>query len=252
MSTTTTSTTTTPTATVTSVTQSWIKTHERLLCLALVLAFGCFGVSKYYDHEATVKSAQATAAAQVSAADHTNNLALASQAQQIAQQYAVLVQTLSAQNASLNAAMAQRAVTQKAQVVTDSKLSLLEMAGRWNLLIPTVEPSTPLTGGLSLTEAQAHDTLAYMEQVPILQGNLADETQIAQNYQAEVQKSDLLNADLNAQVTGLQKENTDLVAKDKADVKACKAQERKSKMTWIKRALAIGFGLGLYAGAHGV
>ena len=48
---------------VTSVTTSWLRAHERLVCLALILAFGCFGVSKYYDHEATVKSAQATAAA---------------------------------------------------------------------------------------------------------------------------------------------------------------------------------------------
>jgi hypothetical protein len=237
---------------VATATKTWLQLHERIVCLALVLAFGYFGVSKYYDHEATVKDAQATAAAQIAVADHTNSLALASQAQQIAQQYAVLVQTLSAQNASLNAAMAQRAVTQKAQVVTDSNLPMAGVAARWAVLIPTVQPSAPMTGGISLTSEQAHDTLVYMEQVPILQGNLADETQIAQNYQAEVQKSDLLNADLNAQVTGLQKENTDLVAKDKADVKACKAQERKSKMTWIKRALAIGFGLGLYAGAHGV
>ena len=249
---TTTSTTTTPTTTVTSVTQSWIKTHERLLCLALVLAFGCFGVSKYYDHEATVKNAQATAAAQIANADAANSKALASQAQQVAQQYAVLVQTLSAQNASLNAAMAQRAVTQKAQVVTDSNLPMAGVAARWAVLIPSVQPSTPITGGISLTSGQAHDSLEYMEQVPTLQANLADETKIAGDYLQEVQKSDILNADLTAQVTGLQKENTDLVAKDKADVKACKAQERKSKMTWIKRALAIGFGLGLYAGAHGL
>jgi hypothetical protein len=91
-----------------------------------------------------------------------------------------------------------------------------------------------------------------MEQVPVLQADLQDETKVAANYLQEVQKSDLLNADLNSQILGLQKENTDLVAKDVADVKACKAQERKSKITWIKRALAIGFGLGLYAGAHGL
>jgi len=131
-------------------------------------------------------------------------------------------------------------------------LSLLEMAGRWNLLIPTVEPSTPLTGGLSLTEAQAHDTLAYMEQVPILQGNLADETQIAQNYQQEVQKSDLLNADLNAQVTGLQKENTDLVAKDKADVAQAKAEGRKGKIKYFKIGFVTGFLAGLWGGHAGL
>jgi len=237
---------------VATATKTWLQLHERIVCLALVLAFGYFGVSKYYDHEATVKSAQATAAAQIAVADHTNSLALASQAQQIAQQYAVLVQTLSAQNASLNAAMAQRAVTQKAQVVTDSNLPMAGVADRWAVLIPTVQPSTPITGGISLTETQAHDTLNYMEQVPLLQANLADETKIAGDYLQEVQKSDLLNADLNAQVTGLQKENTDLVAKDVADVKACKAEGRKNSIKWFKRGFIAGFLGGLWAGHSGL
>jgi len=237
---------------VATATKTWLQLHERIVYLALVLAFGYFGVSKYYDHEATVKSAQATAAAQIAVADHTNSLALASQAQQIAQQYAVLVQTLSAQNASLNAAMAQRAVTQKAQVVTDSNLPMAGVADRWAVLIPTVQPSTPITGGISLTETQAHDTLNYMEQVPLLQANLADETKIAGDYLQEVQKSDLLNADLNAQVTGLQKENTDLVAKDVADVKARKAEGRKNSIKWFKRGFIAGFLGGLWAGHSGL
>ncbi len=243
--------TTTTTPTVTSVTTSWLKQHERLVCLALILAFGCFGVNKYFDHESTVKQAQATAAAQVSAADHANSLALASQSAQIAAQYASLVQTLSAENASLNASMTQRQAAQKTQVNVDTNLPMAGVSARWSVLLPMVTPSTPLTGGLSLTAQQAHDTLAYIEEVPTCHENLGDETRLAANYKQEVEKSDLLATDLNSQILGLQKENADLVAKDVADVKACKARERKSKITWIKRALAIGFGLGLYAGAHG-
>jgi hypothetical protein len=148
--------------------------------------------------------------------------------------------------------MAQRAVTQKAQVVTDSNLPMAGVAARWAVLIPTVQPSAPMTGGISLTSGQAHDSLEYMEQVPILQGNLADETKIAGNYFQEVQKSDLLNADLNSQVTGLQKENTDLVAKDKADVKACKAEGRKGKIKFFKIGFVTGFVAGLWAGHSGL
>jgi hypothetical protein len=234
------------------VTQSWIKTHERLLCLALVLSFGCFGVSKYYDHEATVKAAQASAAAQIASADAANSKKLADQSQQVAQQYAALIQTLSAENASLNSAMTQRAVQQKTQVVTDSNLPMIGVSARWTVLLPTVTPSVALTGGISLTESQAHDTLVYMEQVPVLQADLADETKIANNYQAEVQKSDLLNADLNAQILGLQKENADLVAKDKADVLAAKAQGRKNSIKWFKRGFFTGFLAGLWAGHSGL
>ena len=244
--------TTTTTPTVTSVTTSWLKQHERLVCLALILAFGCYGVNKYFDHESTVKQAQATAAAQVSAADHANSLALASQSAQIAAQYASLVQTLSAENASLNASMAQRQASQKTQVNVDTNLPMVGVSARWSVLLPTVTPSAPLTGGISLTETQAHDTLAYMEQVPVLQADLQDETKVAANYLQEVQKSDLLNADLNSQILGLQKENTDLVAKDVADVKAAKAEGKKNSVKWFKRGFGIGFLAGLFAGHSGL
>ena len=244
--------TTTTTPTVTSVTTSWLKQHERLVCLALILAFGCFGVNKYFDHESTVKQAQATAAAQVSAADHANSLALASQSAQIAAQYASLVQTLSAENASLNASMAQRQASQKTQVNVDTNLPMVGVSARWSVLLPTVTPSAPLTGGISLTETQAHDTLAYMEQVPVLQADLQDETKVAANYLQEVQKSDLLNADLNSQILGLKKENTDLVAKDVADVKAAKAEGKKNSVKWFKRGFGIGFLAGLFAGHSGL
>ncbi len=240
-------------ATATPITEakSWLLVHERIVCLSLILLFGGYATEKFYDHEATVKQATANAATQVSAADAANSKALATQAQQVAAQYAALVQTLSAQNASLQASIAQRRVAQQAQVTTDANLPLSGLAARWNQLIPTVAPTvTPV--GIGLTSQEAHDTVAQLEQVPVLVQNLSDEMKVASNYQAEVQKSDLLSADLNSQILGLQKENTDLVAKDVADVKACKAQERKSKITWIKRALAIGFGLGLYAGAHGL
>src|ERR1019366_7646878 len=81
----------TPAVTITET--SWLKAHERLVCLALVLLFGCFGVTKYFDHEATVKSAAASAATQVASADAANSKLLAAQSQQVAAQYAVLVQT---------------------------------------------------------------------------------------------------------------------------------------------------------------
>jgi hypothetical protein len=124
------------------------------------------------------------------------------------------------------------------------------LATRWHQLIPTVTPSVTSVG-VGLTAQEAHDTVAQLEQVPVLVQNLSDEMKVASNYQSEVQKSDLLNADLNSQILGLQKENADEVSACKAQVASVKADARKSKISWIKRALAIGFGLGLYAGAHG-
>ena len=239
-------------ATATPITEakSWLLVHERIVCLSLILLFGGYATEKFYDHEATVKQAAANAATQIAAADAANSKALATQAQQVAAQYAALVQTLSAQNASLQASIAQRRVAQQAQVTTDANLPLSGLAARWNQLIPTVAPTvTPV--GIGLTSQEAHDTVAQLEQIPVLVQNLADETKVAANYQVEVQKSDMLAADLNSQILGLQKVNADEVSACKAQVASVKADARKSKISWIKRALAIGFGLGLYAGAHG-
>jgi multidrug efflux pump subunit AcrA (membrane-fusion protein) len=229
------------------VTQSWIKTHERLLCLALVLLFGGFGVQKYYDHEAQVTASKADIAAQVSAADKANALALASQSAQIAAQYASLVQALSAENAALNASIVQRQAAQKTQINVDTNLPLSGVAARWNILVPTVTP-TVAPGRLLLTGQEAHDSLAYMEQMPTLQANLADETKLAINYQAEVQKSDMLTTDLNSQITGLQKQNSDQVAQCKTEVAAVRAQGRKNSIKWFKRGAFVGFLAGLWAG----
>jgi hypothetical protein len=252
MATSTTSTTTTPAATVTSVTASWLKLHERLICLSLVILFGCFGVSKFYDHEATVKQAAANAAAQIASADAANSKALATQAQQVAAQYAALVQILSTENASLNSAMAQRAIAQKTQISVDTNLPMTGVSARWSILLPTVTPSVSMTGGISLTDTQAHDTLAYMEQVPVLSSNLADETKIAQNYQQEVQKSDLLNVDLNSQILGLNKSLTDNQKACTLEIAAQKAQGKRNSIKWFKRGLILGAVAGLWAGHAGL
>ncbi len=239
-------------ATATPITEakSWLLVHERIVCLSLILLFGGYATEKFYDHEATVKQAAANAATQIAAADAANSKALATQAQQVAAQYAALVQTLSAQNASLQASIAQRRVAQQAQVTTDANLPLSGLAARWNQLIPTVAPTvTPV--GIGLTSQEAHDTVAQLEQIPVLVQNLADETKVAANYQVEVQKSDMLAADLNSQILGLQKENTDLVAKDVADVKAAKAEGRKGKIKFFKLGFVTGFLAGLWAGHSG-
>jgi hypothetical protein len=91
-----------------------------------------------------------------------------------------------------------------------------------------------------------------LESVPVLTANLADETKVAGNYQAELEKSDLLTADLNIQVTGL---NTQLTAQTKAcvaQVTAVKAEGKKNSVKWFKRGFLVGFVAGLFGGHSGL
>ena len=243
--------TTTTTPTVTSVTTSWLKLHETLLLAVLVLGTLGYGVERYFDVESAKAKVQVTMTQQALVEAEKNSAALALQASVTASQYQALVQTLSAQNASLQASMAQRTASQKAQVTIDANLPLSGLATRWNQLIPTVTPSVTSVG-VGLTAQEAHDTVAQLEQVPVLVQNLSDEMKVASNYQAEVQKSDLLSADLNSQILELNTQITDADKACKAQVASVKADARKGKIKWFKIGFLSGFVSGLWAGHAGL
>src|ERR1035438_1516250 len=85
---------------------AWLKAHERLAMLALVLAVGSFGMSKYFDVSAARADAKYVAAQQQVTDAKANSAALALATAQMQGQYTALVQTLSIQNAQLAASIA--------------------------------------------------------------------------------------------------------------------------------------------------
>ena len=242
-------TSTTPT-TVTSITQSWFKAHERLIIVALVLAFGTFGVGKFYDVEAARKDAKYVAAAQIAADDKLNSAAQAATVAQVTQQYAALVQTLAAENASLNASLTQRNVGLSQQVTKNATLPLPDLLARWNTLAGTSVTVNGVNASVSVQDSRK--TVDLLESVPVLTANLTDQTKIASNYQAELEKSDVLAADLNSQITGLNTQLTDQTKACVAQVTAVKAEGKKNSVKWFKRGFIVGFVSGLWAGHAGL
>lgn len=234
------------TETVASVGWTWLRAHERIVIVALCLAFGTFGISKFYDVTAARKDANYIAAQQIASEAQKNSAALALQAAQTQAQYAALVQALTAQNAALASSIAQRTASGNTQRAVDATLSTVELAGRWNVIAGTqvaVSGSTVL-----VQDTDAHKTVDMLEQVPVLTQNLAEETKIAQNLQLQAERSDTLTGMLNSQITGL---NTQIDAQAKActaQVAAVKAEGHKNSVKWFKRGFIVGFVAGLWAG----
>jgi predicted nucleic acid-binding protein len=247
----TTTTTTTPatatTPAITAVTTSWFKLHETLLLAVLVLGTLGYGVERYFDAEVAKNNVQVALTQQQVLNDQKNAAAIAATVAQDRASLQAEVQADHALIASLAASVASRNTGLVAQTKVDADLSLTGLAARWNQLLPTVTP-TVTTTGIGLTAQGAHDTVASLEQLPVLIQNLKDETAIAGNYQQEVQKSDILVTDLNNQVTGLNKQLADSSKECIAQVAAVKAEGKKNSIKWAKRGFILGFIAGIWAG----
>jgi hypothetical protein len=239
---------------ITPVTQfgwAWLKAHERLVMLALVLAVGSFGISKYFDVDAARKDARVVAAEQIVANDQKNSAAQALATAQMQSQYTALVQALATQNASLEASMAQRNTGLVAQQHKDSFATMAEAVGRWQALVPAVNfDGAPVTdnNGIAVNLANARATIIELEKVPVLIQNLADETTLAGNYQAEVLKADALVIDQKTQITVLNKSLTDQAKESTLQIAAIKAEGKKNSVKWFKRGFIVGFLSGIFAG----
>jgi hypothetical protein len=129
------------------------------------------------------------------------------------------------------------------QRTTDATLPVPGLVARWTALIPTVTP-TVTSNGVTVNEQGVRDTVSQLELVPILQGNLADETRLAQNYQQEAERSDVLVGLQSTQIAGLNTQIVDQTKACTAQVSAVKADARKGKVKWFK----IGYVAGLVSG----
>lgn len=225
---------------------SWLRTHERIVIVALVLAVGAFGLNKYLDVASVRADARAVAAEQVAADAKANSAAAAVQATQTLAQYTALVQALAAQNSSLAASMAKRTESQTAQAAKNATLPVQGVAERWNIIANTlVKPSGDT---IIVSNTDAHKTLDMLEQVPTLRGNLADETQIASNFRQSWEKSAEVNGAQTKEISALNNQLTADANSCKLEIAAVKAESRKNKVTWFRRGFIVGLVSGLWLG----
>ena len=240
---------TTPTATPNSTQISWLKTHERIVLVFLVLLAEVWGFNRYTDAASAKAEARATVAEQALASQKAQDAQNAASVTQLTLQYQQLVSTLSAQNASLETALQARSEQVATQKAVDAQLPLSELASRLQTMGQAPAGSVSVSGSdIDLSQAGAVAVTQTLETIPALQADLTDTTATLQTTQKTLADA---NAVVNAQtteITGLKITVTDSDTACKAQVAAVKAEGKKRSMSWFKRGFGLGFISGLFVG----
>jgi hypothetical protein len=201
---------------------SWLKAHERIVIVFLVLAVGLWLGNKWLDNSAADTKTKLTIALQ--AKDEA-----ALQAAQAANQYQMTIDALTKQNAALAGAVASRQVILEQKQEAIKTQPLPEVVAEWQRLIGgagDIVQRIDGTSGASISEDGARRTTSMLEAVPVLTASLADTNKIVANQKEELAKADTLVGSLNQQITA------NGVA-SKAEIAAVKAAARKSKRNWF-------------------
>ena len=160
----------------------------------MALLVGTFVVYKYFDLAATIENHKAQQAQATLVAQTQKDAATLAQAKEALTSYQVTIAQTLAANAALSTAMATRDKTVVIQQTADAKLPPTQLATRWQGLIAD-SGVTPNTTGYSLTDSAGLATVTQLEQVPVLQLDLKDETTKVTNLQSDVDKANILVAD---------------------------------------------------------
>jgi hypothetical protein len=259
---------------------NYIKTHERLVIVMLVVILIGWGANKglniyqgYEQNKVTALQAQLdgtkqqAAAAQQSASDaKTAAQVTAVQANQDKVASAAMISALSQQNANLANQITQRGTQTKQQQAVDLSASITDLGLRFKSLVPNVNPAdiAVAADGKTVTIGQdtAQKALAQLELVPSLQADNGDLTQQVKNGQdmlASSQKaldseSNLTTAqqkviDAQDKYTTLletQQKQSDAVWQEKVNVE--KTNTKKAYLKGFKWGAITGFIGGLFVG----
>lgn len=221
---------------------TFLKAHERLIILALVLAVGVHFYGKvaqaWLEHEQTVVTvSHDTLQAQVQQNSVSNQQTL-----DALKQY----EQLAGQLATANAQFVQNQVQRNKQTVVqqnaDQQMSPSDLAQRLTSLLNLSPDEIAASGsGLLSTLPAAQATAQQLEEVPTLQANLKDQTQASTNLQQQLDSLSTVNGDQQGQIIGLNKQLVDQAA-------ACVA-DKKVLQTQVKRSFWRGFKYGFVTGA---
>lgn len=228
---------------------SWLKVHERIVIVFLVLLASAWGFSRFADYSAAKAEVRATTAEQTLAAQKEQNAQTASQITQLNLQYQQLTQILSEQNAKLVASVAARRTAQDTQVSVDAHLAPTDLSTRLQTLgnaLPE-EVAVSSAGNLELKLSGAVKITQTLEQISPLQANLRDTSATLQTFQKVQSEASALITTQTQQITNLNTTLVDQTKQCKAQVSEIKAQARKSKLRWF----GAGFLAGLFVG-HGI
>ena len=222
---------------------SWLKTHERLIIVVLVLAVGGFILNKTLDIQSKMADNKVQVAQSQLAQQKQADQQLLQTAQSSLTTYQTTLAAKDKQIDSLLSAISNRNQVLTTQQATDKTLPPSQIASRWTQLIDNSGVQNTQSG-FEVTDDAAIATTVQLEQVPILTANLNDEKSIVTDKQAELDNANKLISDGKDTVSGLQKQIVDEEKTSIVQLKACQVGSRKGRLKW----LGIGFVTGFIAG----
>ena len=223
---------------------SWLQKHERIVIVALVLVAGVFLGNKYLNYESAQKDAKVAALTLVVNQDKQTVANLALQAAQAQATYQTTLDAITKENASLAQANAQELGALAQRQTVDKTLPLPAVASRIESLVPgAVGGITATTAGVVMNDTASHSVLTTLEEVPVLQDELKNETQVAANNQSALDEANTVIVDKTAQIIGLNKSLTDQQAHETAAVAAEKLKTKKAWRSGFKWGFAAGAAL---------
>lgn len=218
----------------------FLKNHERLILglAALGTILLCF--NWWIDRSATTASAKDVLAQQQLQAQKDMNAHLEQDAQAKDKQYEELLAAVTQQIQGLESAMTVRNTQLAKAQQTDKTMPPSELAQHWEGLIDEPNGITSGTAGLLVDDQAARTTVSELEQVPILQQNVADDTDIIAAREKQIGSLTDAYTSCQKNVSGLGVQITDADTACKAQVAAAKAVARKSKRNWFLAGMAAG------------
>jgi len=233
------------------IVSAYLKAHERLIIVALVIALSAWGLQKWDNHAAAAADTRAAIAdANAATTDKTAAQSLAILQQALAEKNATN-QILAQQNAALAAAITSRQAAVVVQQKTDTTLEPSALASRIATLSSAPPAEVTLEGvNINLGHNAALAVVQSLEVIPVLQANVKDETDIAKNLQTELNNANGLLTTQGTAIMNLNTARTADAAACVADKNKAVAAVKKSRWHWVERAAEIGLVVGIWAGTH--
>lgn len=229
-----------------AATESWFKTHERLILIVLGIIGAVFLTNHLLNNWAARDQIQAQTTTQQLSDQKAADNQLAAQVKAASDQYQQTITALTQQNAALAAAIQNRTVIVEQQQKTDATLPLPDLGKRWSTLGGFDDSHiVATTTGFNVDPVAALATTQTLEKVPALTQNLADTVTQMDNQTTKLGAASDLVSSLTAENSGLKTTITDEDKACTAKLNLANANAKKGK--WKSFFYGVGTGAGVVA-----
>jgi hypothetical protein len=219
---------------------TYLKAHEHLLIVLVLVVLSWFALGKVQSVLAAHDNANLAQAKVTAAVQQEKNDALAKQIAQDKADYTALSTQVQARDAQLVQLQATLVTALARQQKVDATLPPTELVARWNKLVPQAG-ATVTNGQVTLSDSGAVATVVALERAPELDKQLAASNEELINAKKLVAAEGTQITDLTTSVAGLRVQITDNQAVCQAQIAVVKAEARRSKRRWFYAGVVVGF-----------